>query len=428
MSNQNKTREPWVPRHERCHPVQKAYDVAFVHGYVAPGWESLAQVFADNFSKGEIGASFCVVAGGQRVVDLWGGHIVAGGEPWDEDGMAVFYSCSKILTAMVIHRLVADGQITYDAPLSKVWPELKAGRAGGTLRMALAHTLGLPVLQQRLRSRAYEDHDYMVGRLEQQVPLWEPGTRVGYHPITFGFILGELVRRVTGHTLGRYFNEQFAQPLGLDLYVGLPESLFPRLAPIHPYQPRREDPIRRIARDSQTIGSIPNLWLYNSGGWRTESVNEFAGVKTEMPASNGAGNARALASLLAVFLDDRKRLQLGFNDETTATLETVSSATHVDATLGCSSRFSLGLMKSMDNRHDPGADGFIIGRRAFGHVGMGGSFGFCDREAGIAVAYVMNQLGNSILVNERGQALIDASYRAAGFERIGAGEWLPPMR
>lgn len=418
-------REPWVALDPNARPLSEVCDAPFVDGHVSPGWEPVAEVFVENFSRGELGASCAITAGGVRVLDVWGGQKAPEGDPWLEHTLSVFFSCSKILATLVIHRLIADGLATLDTPLKKIWPELEASKQGATVRMALSHTLGLPALTRKLRKGAYSDHEYMAGQLEQQTPLWEPGTRVGYHPITFGFILGELVRRLTGKTLGRYFSEQFAEPLGLDLHIGLPASAFPRVAPIQPHQASREDPPKHVAVASQNIGSIQNLWLFNSGGWRTEEINTPEGLRPEIPAASGVGNARALASLLAIFNDPAAMSRLGYNEETICGLEAVAAASHKDATLLCKSRFSLGMMKSMDNRNDPGADNFIIGRRGFGHVGMGGSFGFCDREAGISAGYVMNQQGHGILLNPRGQRLIDAMYECAGFSTIRAGEWQP---
>ena len=291
--------------------------------------------------------------------------------------------------------------------------------------MALCHSLGLPAITHKLKEGAYNDHGYMVSKLEAQSPLWSPGTRVGYHPITFGFILGELVKRVSGVTLGQYFHRHFAAPLGLDLYIGLPEQYFPRIAPSIGYRPSKTDAVKAVARASRDIGSIQNLWLFNSGEWRLGVVNSPEGLASEIPAANGVGNARSLAALLGIFLTPDVLSSVGFSSDTVARLETVCSATQQDATLLANSCFSCGMMKSIDNRHCPSADSFIIGRQAFGHVGMGGSFGMCDREAGFAAAYVMNQQGHGILLNERGQSLLDSCYNIANFNAVREGGWQP---
>lgn len=418
--------QSWVPAHTDARPVAPTQGVPHLAGFAHPDFSAVVDEFIHNFSRGEIGASFCLTVEGQRVVDVWGGYADATSERrWKADTLAVFFSCSKMPTALVIHHLLEQGLLELDRPLSDYWPELIAGQQGGTLRMALAHTLGLPALSMRLRKGAYDDHDYMAAQLAAQQPWWEPGTRVGYHPITFGFVLGELVRRVTGQSLGAYLRQWLTDALGLDLWIGLPESAFPRVAPIVPHQPSRSDPITHVAALSRAIGSIPNLWLFNAGGWTVESINSASGLVSEIPAATGVGNARALAGMLSIFGQPDTLSALGLGGETLSRLEHVSSATHRDATLQTRTRFSLGFMKSMDNREDLAADNFIVGESAYGHVGHGGSFGFFDPTEKMAAAYVMNQQGPGILLNTRGQALIDACYRVQGFRGITGGAWRP---
>lgn len=426
MTTNNTPPASWVPLHPDAQPISRSDDRTPIAGFCHPEFSAVLETFVENFTRGERGASFCLTRDGQRVVDLWGGHADSERSvPWDAETLAVFFSCSKMPTALVIHHLLEQGKLELDRPLSDYWPELVAGQQGGTLRMALAHTLGLPALSSRLRRGAYDDHDYMAGQLAAQQPLWEPGTRVGYHPITFGFILGELVRRVTGKSLGTYWRDWLAGALGVDIWIGLPEAEFPRVAPIMPHQPSRSDPLSHVAMASRQIGSIPNLWLFNAGGWTVETINTSAGLVAEIPAATGVGNARALAGMLSVFSQPGQLASLGLGSDTLARLENVSSATHRDATLQTRTRFSLGFMKSMDNREDPAADNFIVGESAFGHVGHGGSFGFFDPAASMAAGYVMNQQGPGILVNQRGQSLIDACYRALGYGGVAGGAWRP---
>ena len=393
--NQNKiaTKATLIDLHAQSTSVNQTAGDAQIIGYAAPGYEGVVDAFADNFRGAECGASFCLTVGDKRVVDLCGG-LAVDDIPWTEATLAVFYSCSKILSVLVIHRLLEQGKLNLDAPLSDIWPELQAGRQGGTLRMLLGHTLGLPALDSKLRAGAYNDHAYMASQLAKQAPFWKPGSRVGYHPITFGYLLGELVRRVDGRTLGQMFKEDFAVPLDLDLYIGLPASAFSRVAPISAYRPVAGDPISHVRNASRRIGSIQNLWLFNAGGWSLDAINSAEGLAAEIPAATGVGNARSLAVLLAIFNIPEMCSAVGLSDLTRQRLQSVASATHEDATLLTKTRFSLGLMKSMDNRSDPRADSFVIGESGFGHVGHGGSFGFCDPEAGITAAYVMNQQGS----------------------------------
>lgn len=415
-------RPTWVAPHPESKSVSLRVGNAQISGFAAPGYDAVVDAFATNFQGAERGASFCLTAGSTRVVDLVGG-MASVDTPWSENTLAVFYSCSKMLAALVVHRLIEQSKLSLDAPLTDVWPELEAARQGGTLRMMLAHTLGLPALDSKLRTGAYNDHGYMAAQLAKQQPFWAPGTRVGYHPITFGYLLGELVRRVDGRTLGQMFAEDFARPLDLDLFIGLPAAQFERVAPISAYRPKSDEPVSHVNLASRRIGSIQNLWLFNSGGWSLDAINSAEGLAPEIPAAAGVGNARSLAALLSIFNAPMQLAAVGLSALTTKRLQAVTSATHQDATLLTKTRFSLGFMKSMDNREDPAADNFLIGEPAFGHVGHGGSFGFCDPQARIAAAYVMNQQGAGVLVNQRGQSLIDACYRHLGYSGVAAGAW-----
>jgi len=196
--------------HPEVAPVDPAE--ATVSGWVHPDYLPVAARFMNNFNGVELGASACVVVGGYRVVDLWGGQVAAGGDPWQAQTVVPFYSCSKILTTLVCHQLIDSLGCDLDAPLSDVWPELKAARQGATLRMALNHTLGLPAMSEPLKQAAYEDHAYMAEQLAAQEPWWLPGSAVGYHPVTFGFVLNEWVLRVSGETIRQRFARLWAQP------------------------------------------------------------------------------------------------------------------------------------------------------------------------------------------------------------------------
>jgi len=418
-------RAPWVSGAQDLYTIDTEVNGKPVSGFIAPGWESLLEVFADNFRRDELGAAVSIVHRGHKVVDLWGGHIAPQGEPWSADTLVLFFSCSKILTTLSVHHLIGRGVLELDMPLIDVWPELLAAQQGATLRMALEHSLGLPALSRPLKVGAYDDHAYMADQLAQQTPFWTPGERVGYHPITFGFVLGEIVRRVAGQSVGRYFEQYFAGPLKLDLFIGLDPALFPRTAPVRRADLIPGEPLRPVAAASQEIGSIQNLWLFNNGQWRGKHINSPEGLRHEIPAANGVGNARALAALCAVLVDEDKAAKEGLNKAALAALQSVRSATEKDATLLCPTRFSSGLMLSMDNRHLPGADYFVMGRQAFGHVGAGGSFALADPEANLAMGYVMNQQGAGVLLNERGQNLIDATYDQLGFSGVHAGAWQP---
>ena len=272
----------------------------------------------------------------------------------------------------------------------------------------------------------------LTGRLAAEEPFWVPGTRNGYHGFTFGWTVGEMVRRASGKSLGAFFQDEIAQPLGLDFWIGLPEAIEPRVAPILPYQYSAEE--RQVPFLTDAIanrGSIPSLFLLNSGAWSpiTVGANSRDGHAAEIGAANGITNARGLAGLYAPLANGGGKL---VDAKTLARMGEVSMATHDDATLRIPTRFALGFMKSMDNRRrSVGAkvfgedcDSVIMSSAAFGHVGAGGSLGFADPVAGLSFGYTMNQMGPGLLMNGRGQSLVDAAYRSLGYTNKDAGTWV----
>ena len=357
------------------------------------------------------------------LVDLWGGTAdAATGRPWQRDTVSIVFSSTKGATALCAHILASRGKLDIEAPVAEIWPEFAvAGKEKATVRMMLDHSVGVPVLRDPAKPDCIEDWDYMTERLAAQAPFWEPGTRNGYHALTFGFTVGEIVRRVSGKSLGSFFRDEVARPLGIDFWIGLPEEIEPRVAPIlaELRPPPQETPFSAALVQP---GSIPNLFIFNSGTWGTSGVNSRAGHAAEIGAANGITNARGLAGLYAPLANGGVGL---VDADTLVRMSEVSMATHLDATLMLPTRFALGFMKSMDNRRRTiGGDSVIIGRTAFGHVGAGGSIGFADPECGLSFGYTMNRRLGGILMNERGQSLIDATYRALGYRSDATGCWL----
>ncbi|RST87731.1 class A beta-lactamase-related serine hydrolase [Aquibium carbonis] len=370
----------------------------------------------------EIGASLTVIAKGAAVVDVWGGVTAPGGSAWTRDTLNVVYSCTKAATALCVHLLAARGAVDLDAPLTTMWPELRAAQEGGTIRMMLDHTIGLPALREPVKPDAVTDASYMIARLEREEPFWEPGSRQGYHALTFGFLLGEVVARVSGRSLGAFFRDEIATPLGLDFHIGLPEAAERRVAPVFPYRPAKGEPDSAFMAAAKTPGMATNLFVFNSGDWASRAVNTRGGREAEIGAAGGIANGRALASMFAALLDGGGRI--GLNRDIVAGFSTASAVTHRDEVLRVPTRFGPGFMLSMDNRHaGRGGEGLIIGRSAFGHVGMGGSLGFADPEAGLAFGYSMNRLGAGLLLNRRGQSLVDSTYRCLGYRTTAPGFW-----
>lgn len=401
-----------------------------LNGWCAPGFEAIADAFRENFNAyGEIGASLAISIDGVDVVDLWGGVAdPATDRPWLEDSVAVVFSCTKAATALSAHVLADLVQLDLDAPVVSIWPEFAAaGKQEITTRMLLDHTAGLPAIRIPLKPDCLMDWDYMTSHLAAEAPFWTPGTQVGYHAITFGYLVGEVVRRVSGQSLGAFFDQEIAKPLGLDFWIGLPEALENRVAPITPYRFRKGEAEPPFVRAAKTKGSIANLFIFNHGDWMARGVNTRAGHAAEIGAAGGITNARGLKGMFQATLASSGKL--GLSAETLAGFSQTSAATHMDATLQMPTRFGPGFMHTMDNRRRRdrggngsagGMDSVIIGPQAFGHVGAGGSLGFADPETGMAFGYVMNRQGPGLLLNERGQHLVDAAYRTARDFRRGA--------
>lgn len=397
---------------------------AGIDGTFLPELSPVAEAFSDNFRhNGELGASVCIELGGERVLDLWGGQIAPFGPAWERDTIHVVFSCTKPATALTVHLAARDGLLDLDAPLMDLWPELEASRHGATIRMILDHSIGLPAIENPAPADALTRSDWMVRALEQQAPFWTPGTRTGYHALTYGFLAGEVVRRVTGMSLGAAFQKYVGVPLELDFHIGLPAVDETRIAPIEIWRPGPDAIPSAFVVEARKPGSIAHLIAFNSGDWATHGVNSRAGRAAEIGAANGVGNARSLARMFGELAQGGCVLEL--DPGAVAEFSQASSATMLDATLQMPTRFGPGFMLGMDNRHPShGGESLIFGRSAFGHVGAGGSVAFADPEIGLSFAYTMNRQGAGLLLNRRGQSLIDAIYRALGYRSSGPGFWI----
>jgi CubicO group peptidase (beta-lactamase class C family) len=385
-----------------------------------PRFRGVHDEFVRNFAeRGEVGASVCVIVNGRTVIDLWGGTArLDTSEPWAQDTLVHVWSCTKGTTALCAHMLASRGLLDLDAPVVDYWPEFgQNGKQGVTVAMLLSHQAGVPALRDPVPPGAFYDWDYMAGRLAAEAPFWEPGTRHGYHALTFGYLVGEVVRRVSGRSPGTFFREEVAEPLGLDFSIGLADSELARLAPVLPADPPTPPLSTFLFKAFFEPGSIPNLVFFNNGGYLFEAESPAARA-AETGSTNAFTNARGLARLYAAItgLVDRASL---------ARMSRVESG-GIDGMGFIPSRFSLGYVKSIDNRRQaPGnQDSGILSEDAFGHSGFGGSIGFVDPRAGLAFGYAMNKQGQGTLLNARGQSLIDAAYRALGYEEAG-GNWIP---
>ena len=399
-----------------------------ISGVWSPRFKRVRDEFIRNFmQRGELGASVSIIAGGRRVVDLWGGIARADtGAPWQRDTIAHVWSCTKGATALCAHILAGRGQLDLDAPVTDYWPEFgQNGKQGTTVAMLMSHQAGVPAVRDPLPFGALYDHEFMTDTLAAEAPFWEPGSRHGYHALTFGFLVGELIRRISGRTLGQFFRDEVATPLGLDFQMGCPDSDLPRLAQVLPAPfPTPPFPNYLLLALSDAT-SIPALVLFNNGGYLNpgEAETPQARAVTEIGATGSFTNARSLARMYYALVGNRTTLDL-VGRASPVRMARVNSA-GLDQFGLIPSRFALGYVKSIDNRRGtPGnQDSGIISEDAFHHSGFGGSIGLVDPRADFSLGYVMNQQGVGTLLNPRGQSLVDAAYQSLGYTEV-AGNWV----
>jgi len=376
-----------------------------IHGHCAAGFESVREAFAKNFADGEVGAACCVHRGGEVVVDLWGGLADReSGRPWQRDTPVLVFSSTKGLTAIVVHRLLERGELELDAPVARHWPEFAArGKGGITLRDVLCHRAGLAAVDGELSLDEVLAWHPVCAALAAQAPNWEPGSAHGYHARSYGWILGEVVRRVTGESLGRVFAEEVARPLGLDCWIGLPEAEAARVATVYG-PPEPSDP-EAIARRDRFMGPDTLLGRVLSGPSNLFSYGDMWNRPelraAEMPSSNGIATARALSRCYAATLAELDGVRL-------LAPETLAAATECqvdgpDKVLHVPTRFALGFAL-------PPMLGETCPEGSFGHPGSGGSLGFADSAHELAFGYAMNQMRTGINGDPRSARLVDAVY------------------
>ncbi|MEV4434001.1 serine hydrolase domain-containing protein [Streptomyces sp. NPDC049585] len=382
-----------------------------VQGTVADGFEPVRDAFADNFARrGERGAAVTVYRDGRKVADLWGGARDAGeapSGPWTRGTAQVVRSATKGVAAAVLLLLHQRGQVDLDAPVGTYWPQFKAaGKERVLVRHLLAHRAGLPALDTPLTPAEALDGTSGPAALAAQAPAWEPGTDHGYHAQTFSWLLGELVLRITGRTLGTWVAEEIAGPLGLDLWIGLPaseEQRVGRLAAVEPPPAPASAGLRVRPKASVAAAYADPASLTRRAFGAIEPAadeNDAAFRAAELPASNGIATADALARFYASLIgvvDGGRRL---FAPATLTVARTEESA-GPDRVLVAGTRFGLGYML-----HGPACP--LLAPGSFGHPGRGGSLGFADPESGIAFGYVTNGMQKNVTADPRAQALVKA--------------------
>jgi len=383
-----------------------------IEGQVRPGFEAVRHAFAENFSRRhELGGACSVYLRGEKVVDLWGGvRNKATGEPWLEDTMVLVYSTTKGLAAMTLALAHSRGWLDYEERVATYWPEFaQHGKETITVRQLLAHQAGLFAFDEPVDRATVADLDRLAGVMARQKPAWEPGTRQGYHGLTIGFYEGELIRRVDPQhrSLGEFFQDEIATPLGLDFYIRLPESIpnsrLAHLAKRRLARPRGV-PIRLVFTALSHRSNIYRALAVNPGSEIVRDEQRVSARNLEVPAGGGVGTARAIARAYGVFATGGR--ELGLRPETLAALSappTPPPHGFHDECLLADARYSLGFIK-------PSPLWTFGTEHSFGALGAGGSMGYADPEAGIGYGYVTSQMGTSLPGDPRDVALREALH------------------
>jgi CubicO group peptidase (beta-lactamase class C family) len=410
-----------------------------IDGWVAPGFEPVRRVFEENFeSHGEAGAAYAAYHRGRRVVDLWGGTAdITTGRPWEEDTVIVVYSTTKGVTAMCANRLAQEGRIDVEAPVATYWPEFaQAGKEDVTVADLLAHRAGLAWVDGTMTAAEVFAWDPVVEALAAQAPSWPRGTAHGYHATTYGWLVGEVVRRVTGRSLGTYLREEIAGPLGADFYIGLPASEHGRVARLISFiDTLASGDLEVLAggfsgeegggMDMAEMMELAKVYLAPDGPL-TKSLSAPGGAladekiwespalwSAELPAANGMCDARSLACLYGACVSDVETpsgssFRILTPEQLDRALEPRTEGP--DAVLfGLDLQWGLGFML---NRGLIGAAG-LGGPKGFGHFGMGGSVGWGDPDAELGMGYVMNRMTMGTTGDLRSFRLMSATYEAA---------------
>jgi len=374
--------------------------VVQIQGYFDLKFEALRDAFAALFDEPqERGMALCVQVGGETVVDLWAGVAdKEGQQAWHSDTILNLFSCTKTFTAVTALQLVGEGKLELDAPVARYWPEFgAAGKDKITLRHLLSHQAGLPALREMLPAEALYDWHAMTTALAAEQPWWLLGEGHGYAPITYGWLVGEVLRRVEGRGPGESIVARTAKPLGLDFHVGLADEEFDRVAIISRGKGNFGDAAaQRLLKTMMSEPAAMSTRAFTNPPSIMTSTNKPEWRRMQQPAANGHGNARSLAGFYSGLLDGQL-----LESELLAEL-TREHAVGEDKTLLTRTRFGLGCM--LDQPEVANAT-YGMGPRAFGHPGAGGSIGFADPERDVAFGFVTNNLGPFVLMDPRAQKL-----------------------
>ena len=388
-----------------------------IRGTTADGFEEIQEIFENNFAEhGDVGAGFTLYVDGQEVVNLTGGVSDVNGTPYDENTLQLVFSSTKGATAMCAHLLVERGDLDLDAPVSKYWPDFAAhGKDAVPVSWLLSHQSGVIDTTAKLSLEEALHWPTVTAALADSIPHWEPGTQHGYHAITYGWLVGEVVRRVSGKSLGTFFADEFAEPLGLDFWIGLPDEHQARVAPVIPMGATIDGSGSGSDGDSPSnLGELLEAFLgpdnlagkaltAPGGAFSDEQAWNDPRVRAaEIPGANAVTNAASLARLYAASVSEVD----GFRSLSPETVNRaiVPQVEGPDSVLIFPIPFALGFMTHSEMSP-------FIGGRSFGHYGAGGSVGFADPDRGIAGGFVMNQMQVAIAGDMRTANLLAAVDR-----------------
>jgi CubicO group peptidase (beta-lactamase class C family) len=383
-----------------------------VYGEVATGFEAVQQAFVANFEQhGDVGAAFALFVGGTKMVDIWGGVAdVKEDREWGSETLTLVYSASKGVTAIVAHLLAQRGELDLDAPVMSYWPEFGSeGKQNVPVRWLLSHRAGLPTFERRITLEEALAWEPAIAALATQRPLWEPGTTHGYHALTYGWLVGEVIRRATGRSLSQILAEDISGPLGLDLWIGLPASEESRVSRLIAATPPVLDEAALAVIPSDELRRMREAADPGSLAFRTLNpthppfnFNRAALHAAELGAANAIATAPALAKLYASTMGEVDGMRL--LEPATVAAATKEQSSGIDFVMAGSSRFGTGFQLP--------CDGSLMGPTSYGHAGAGGSLAFADPETGVAFAYVMNRMQAFLGPDPRTSGLIEAVRQA----------------
>jgi len=379
-----------------------------IDGWTAKGFENVREQFEKNFAEGlEVGASFAAYHRGRKVVDVWGGIADEATErPWAEDTMCLVYSTTKGVTAICAHQLAQAGRLDIDAPVVTYWPEFgQAGKESIPVSYLLSHQAGLAWVDEPLTLDEALAWAPMIHALERQAPHWEPGSSQGYHAVTYGYLVGEVIRRVDGRSVGTYMRDEVAEPLGLDFWIGLPEAEEPRVATLSGGLSTEgvSDEVKAILDQFVGPDTMLGKALTAGGAFQDTGVfNTRAVHAAEVPAAGGIGDARSIARMYAAVIGEVDGIRLLSPEQVKIASAQRTSGPNI-VILNLDLQFGLGFIVQSSLMQ-------LGGPQSFGHFGLGGSAGWCDPEAELAFGYVMNKLDMGMAGDQRSFSLVNACY------------------